>query len=100
MVPTAAAGERYSPVALSMVFLLLGLRDFRTRALHDGGVDVFKANQAAWDRAAERGNPYAQPVSAEEVADARQGRWRIRISDTKTLPPDWLGDVVGKRIPV
>jgi SAM-dependent methyltransferase len=81
-----------------MAFLLLGLGDFRTRTLHDGGVDVFEANQAAWDRAAERGNPYAQPVSAEEVADARQGRWRIRISDTKTLPPDWLGDVVGKRI--
>ena len=59
---------------------------------------MFEANQAAWDQAAERGNPYAQPVSAEEVADARQGRWRIRISETKTLPPDWLGDVVGKRI--
>ena len=59
---------------------------------------MFEANQAAWDRAAERGNPYAQPVSAEEVADARQGHWRIQISDTKTLPSDWLGDVVGKRI--
>ena len=51
-------------------------------------MDVFEANRSAWDRAAERGNPYAQPVSAEEVAEARQGRWRIQISDTKPVPQE------------
>jgi len=59
---------------------------------------VFEANQAAWDQAAERGNPYAQPVSAEEVAAARQGRWRIHLSDIKAVPQEWLGDVTGRRI--
>jgi hypothetical protein len=48
-----------------------------------------------------KGNPYAQAISAEEVADARQGRWRIHLSDTKpegdlhaamspSGPKDWI----------
>jgi hypothetical protein len=46
VVPVAVAGECYSRAALSMVFFLLGLRDFRTGALHDGEVDVFEASSA------------------------------------------------------
>ena len=61
-------------------------------------MDVFKANQAAWDQAAAHGNPSAQPVSAQAVAEARQGRWRIYLSDTKRVPQEWLGDVTGRRI--
>ena len=61
-------------------------------------MDVFEANQSAWDRAARQGNPYAQPVSAEGVSEARQGRWRIHLSDTKPVPREWLGDVDGRRI--
>lgn len=61
-------------------------------------MDVYKANQHAWDRAAEQGNPYSQPVSAEEVAEARRGHWRIHLSDTKAVPQGWLGDVAGRRI--
>jgi SAM-dependent methyltransferase len=91
-----------SPIILSVPRrgskLSLAARDIGVRAKHDEPVDVFKANQSAWDRAAEQGNPYAQSVSAEEVADARQGCWRIHLSDTKPVPREWLGNVAGLRI--
>jgi hypothetical protein len=32
------------------------------------------------------------------VSEARQGRWRIHLSDTKPVPREWLGDVGGRRI--
>lgn len=64
----------------------------------DAFVDVFRANRAAWDRAAAQGNPYTIPASAGGLAETRQGRWQICVSDTKPVPREWLGEVAGRRI--
>jgi len=56
-------------------------------------VDVRRHNRDAWDRQTEGGNPWTRPVSAEQVADARAGRWEIFLTPTKPVPKDWFGDL-------
>jgi SAM-dependent methyltransferase len=59
--------------------------------------DIFKHNQAAWDRQANAQGEWSQPVSAEVIAAARRGEWQVHLTPT-ALPAAWLGDVRGLRI--
>ena len=52
--------------------------------------DILTYNRRAWDRQVERGNPWTVPVTAEEVARARTGDWRIVLTPTKPVPADWF----------
>ncbi len=61
-------------------------------------VDAYEANRAAWDAASSRDNPYARPVSAEEVAAAGEGRWSIYLSDERPVPRSWFPDLAGCRV--
>lgn len=51
-----------------------------------------------WDLAAARDNPYARPVTSVEVAEARQGRWSIYLSDQRPVPRSWLPDLAGRPV--
>lgn len=61
-------------------------------------MDIFAANRAAWNEAARRGNPYAQPVSAEQVAAARNGHWEFHLSEMRTVPASWFPALAGARV--
>ncbi|MCE5324457.1 class I SAM-dependent methyltransferase [bacterium] len=61
-------------------------------------VDVIGHNRYAWDRLVEQGDRWARPVSAEQVADARNGRWDIILTPTKPVPKNWFGELKGASV--
>ncbi|HYI58318.1 MAG TPA: class I SAM-dependent methyltransferase [Microlunatus sp.] len=61
-------------------------------------MEIEELNRAAWDRAAAAGNPHTQPVSPEQVAEARAGRFTIFFTDHKPVPAEWLGDLRNCRV--
>jgi SAM-dependent methyltransferase len=61
-------------------------------------MDILKYNRQAWDKQVEQGNRWTIPVSPEQVADARAGRWHVVLTPTIPVPQDWFGSVQGKEI--
>jgi SAM-dependent methyltransferase len=57
--------------------------------------EILNYNRRAWDRQVERRNHWTVPVSAEEVARARTGDWRIVLTPTKPVPAGWFPSLVG-----
>ena len=51
-------------------------------------------NQAAWDRLAAQDCEWSRPVSAQDIAAARQGHWSAKLIPGD-LPDHWLGQVAG-----
>ncbi|PTD99444.1 class I SAM-dependent methyltransferase [Pandoraea apista] len=60
-------------------------------------IDVFNHNRASWDRQAAQHCEWSRPVSAEEIAAARNGKWQVRFTPN-ALPAGWLDDVHSLRI--
>jgi SAM-dependent methyltransferase len=58
-------------------------------------MDIRAYNRAAWDRQVEARNEWTIPVSSEEVAAARQGRWRIVLTPTIAVPAPWFPPLAG-----
>ncbi len=52
--------------------------------------DPVRFNQVAWDQMAGSGNQYYRAVTKEQIAAARYGEWKIRITPQRTVPRDWL----------
>lgn len=60
---------------------------------------IHDLNKAAWDQAVGEGtNPYTKVVTPEQVADARQGKWSLYLSDCKAVPREWFPDLNGLRV--
>jgi SAM-dependent methyltransferase len=53
-------------------------------------IDVLSYNREAWNRQVTQGNEWTKPVSPEEVAQARQGNWKIVLTPIKPVPRDWF----------
>ena len=60
--------------------------------------DVVSYNREAWNREVDRGNEWTVPVSAEQVAAARQGELHLLLTPTRPVPRGWLGDLAGARV--
>ena len=58
-------------------------------------MDPISYNRQAWDRQVESGNRWTIPVSPEEIAEARQGRWRILLTSDKSVPCEWFPPLQG-----
>lgn len=52
-------------------------------------------NRRAWDRAVERGSQWTIPVTSEEIAEARRGKWQIILTPTKAVPRAWFPELRG-----
>lgn len=52
--------------------------------------EIHAFNRQAWDHAVESGNRWTQPVSSEEIAKARQGRWSVVLTPVKPTPFCWF----------
>lgn len=61
-------------------------------------IDPVKYNQSAWDRMALAGDKYYRAMTAEQIADAKKGQWKIRITPTKPVPKNWLEPLEDKSI--
>lgn len=61
-------------------------------------MDILDHNRAAWDRQVETGNQWTIPVSPEDVAAARAGRWHIYLTPSKPVPRDWFPKLAGRDV--
>jgi len=52
-------------------------------------------NRKAWDRLVEEGNRWTVPVSEAEIAEARAGRVKVLLTETKPVPQDWFPPLAG-----
>lgn len=53
-------------------------------------VDIAALNREAWNAQVAQGNRWTVPVSSEEVAAAREGRWGVLLTESKFVPRDWF----------
>ena len=60
--------------------------------------DTRSHNRDAWDRQVEAGNRWTIPVTPEEIADARNGRWRIFLTPSRPVPKCWLPPLPGAAV--
>lgn len=56
-------------------------------------VDVRAHNRAAWNAQVASGNEWTIPVTPEQMAAARAGRWEIFLTPTKAVPRDWFPEL-------
>ncbi len=61
-------------------------------------MSVASHNRKAWDRLVEEGNRWTIPVTAEEIADARSGRVKIFLTETKPVPQEWFPELEGAEV--
>jgi hypothetical protein len=61
-------------------------------------INIRRYNQKAWDKQAENGNPWTIPVYPKEIAAAHIGRWSIRLTPLRPMPPDWFPPLPGARV--
>src|SRR5262245_38793616 len=60
---------------------------------------IYDLNKAAWDRAVDEGeNPYTKVLSPEQVAEAKQGKWSLHLTDRKPVPKHWFPDLKGLKV--
>lgn len=60
-------------------------------------MDITEYNRRAWDGMVEKGNQWTVPVSAEEIAEARAGRWHIVLTPSRAVPREWFPPIDGTR---
>jgi SAM-dependent methyltransferase len=58
-------------------------------------VDVPGYNREAWDRQVEDGNQWTVPVGPEVIEAARQGQWKVLLTDQKYVPREWFPEMAG-----
>jgi len=58
-------------------------------------MDIREYNEKAWDKEVEHKNPWTIPVTSEEVAEARKGRWHIVLTPTIPVPASWYPELAG-----
>lgn len=61
-------------------------------------MDVRGHNREAWNRLAEWGDRWTQPVGPEGIAAARRGEWEILLSECRPVPREWFPDLEGKDV--
>lgn len=61
-------------------------------------MDVTRYNRKAWDAVAEKGDELYHAMTPQQIEDARQGKWRIRITPTKAVPREWIEPIAGKQV--
>ena len=61
-------------------------------------MNVFEFNQLAWDRLVASGNRWTVPVSAEEIAKARDGDWQLVLTPSLPVPNSWFPELEGCRV--
>lgn len=61
-------------------------------------MSVREHNRAAWDKEVERGNEWTVPASAEKIAAARRGNWRVDLTETLAVPREWFPPLQGLEV--
>ncbi|MEM9413625.1 MAG: SAM-dependent methyltransferase, partial [Planctomycetota bacterium] len=58
---------------------------------HEYG-DLLDYNRKAWNKQVQQKNQWTLPVTSEQIADARIGKWQVVLTPTKPVPAHWFPD--------
>lgn len=61
-------------------------------------MDIRTHNREAWNRQVEQGNRWSIPASPEVIANARQGRFSVVLTEQKPVPAEWFPPLKGLKI--
>lgn len=62
-------------------------------------MDILDYNREAWNRQSNSGDsPWCQPVDADTIAAARQGKWEVILTPKIAVPKAWFGELKGARL--
>ena len=61
-------------------------------------MDYQDINAATIDRWVEEGWEWGKPVSHEEFANAKKGKWDVVLTPTIPVPHEWFGELKGKKL--
>jgi ubiquinone/menaquinone biosynthesis C-methylase UbiE len=61
-------------------------------------INLLDHNRTAWNEEVKKGNIWTIPASKEEIAEAKNGNFKIVLTPFKPVPEDWMGDIRGKNI--
>jgi ubiquinone/menaquinone biosynthesis C-methylase UbiE len=53
-------------------------------------MDIRSINRDRWNKQVEQGNPWTIPVSSQVIAEARQGKWQVLLTEQKFVPREWF----------
>jgi len=53
-------------------------------------MDFINYNREAWNKEVENNNVWTQPVSEEDIRNAKKGEWDIVLTSFKSVPKDWF----------
>jgi SAM-dependent methyltransferase len=55
-------------------------------------------NRTAWDALARAGDKFYHAATSEQISQARQGQWRVRITPQKWVPREWLEPLARREV--
>ena len=61
-------------------------------------LNITQYNKHAWDHEVDIQNPWTMPVSPQEIAEAREGKFQLLLTPTKPVPMSWYPDLHGCRV--
>ncbi len=61
-------------------------------------MNIANHNRKAWNKLAKDGIRWSTPVSSKEIQAAKDGNWKVILTPNKSVPPEWFGDINGKKI--
>ena len=62
-------------------------------------MNYIKKNSDAWDKNVENNNFWTLPVSAEDIENARNGKWDVVLTPKKPVPKSWFPeDLKNKKV--
>ena len=60
--------------------------------------DYQDINSETIDRWVEEGWEWGIPIDHETYVKAQNGEWDVQLTPTKPVPPEWFGDLMGKKV--
>ncbi len=60
--------------------------------------DPVEFNRSAWDKLALAGDRFYRAVTPEQIASAREGKWKIRVTPQQPVPRQWLEPVHDREV--
>ena len=61
-------------------------------------LNITQYNKHAWDHEVDIQNPWTMPVSPQEIAEAREGKFQLLLTPTKPVPMSWYPDLHSCRV--
>ncbi len=61
-------------------------------------MNLLEHNRIAWNNEVKKGNQWTIPISEEQIQEAKKGIIKIVLTPFKTVPEEWIGNIVNKNV--